>query len=48
MAQWHILIEPEAGINVENEADITVLLDGVNPLTQPETVQHSRGYVRMV
>ena len=47
MAQWHIMVEPKAGINVENEADITVLLDGVNPLTQPETVQHSRGYANI-
>ncbi len=47
MAEWHILIEPEVGINVETEVDITVLLNGVNPLTQPETVQHSRGYANI-
>lgn len=35
MAEWHILIEPEAGVEIEAEADITVFVDGINPLTQP-------------
>ena len=47
MAAWHILIEPEAGINVESESNVTVLLNGIDPLTQPETVRHSRGYANI-
>ena len=44
MAEWHILIEPEAGIEIESESDITVFVDGVDPLTQPELVRFGRGY----
>lgn len=44
MAEWHILIEPEAGVTVASEKNITVLVDGVNPLTLPTPVQHSSGY----
>lgn len=29
MAAWHILIEPQAGTDIESESDITVLVDGV-------------------
>lgn len=29
MAEWHILIEPQAGTDIESESDITVLVDGV-------------------
>ncbi len=47
MAEWHVLIEPEAGADVESEKDITVLLDGVNPLTQPATVRESKGYANI-
>lgn len=47
MAEWHILIEPEAGTEIENESDITVYVDGVNPLTRPELVQHGRGFANI-
>ena len=47
MARWHILIEPEAGIEIEKESDITVLVDGINPLTQPELVRFGRGYANI-
>lgn len=47
MAQWHILIEPEAGVEIEKESDITVFLDGVNPLTLPELVHHSRRHANI-
>lgn len=33
MAEWHILIELEAGIEIEKESDITVFVDGIDPLT---------------
>lgn len=46
-AEWHILIEPEAGIEIESEADVTVYVDGINRLTQPEFVQHSRGFANL-
>lgn len=44
MAQWHILIEPEKGIDVKNDSDVIVLLDGVNPLTQPRIVRESGAF----
>ena len=47
MAEWHILIEPEAGVNIEKESDITVFVDGVDPLTQPELVRFCRGYANI-
>ena len=27
MAQWHILIEPKAEVNVADESEITVIID---------------------
>ena len=47
MAEWHILIEPEAGVEIEKESDITVFVDGVDPLTQPELVRFGRGYANI-
>lgn len=47
IAEWHILIEPEAGIEIEKESDITVFVDGVDPHTQPKLVQHGRGYANI-
>lgn len=44
MAQWHLFIEPEAGVRVQNESDVVVLLDGVNPKTQPTTVCAENGF----
>lgn len=38
MAEWHILIEPEESVEVKSEDDVVVLLDGVNPRTQPSIV----------
>ena len=47
MAEWHILIEPEAGVSIEKESDVTVFVDGVDPLTQPELVRFGRGYANI-
>ena len=47
MAEWHILIEPEAGVEIENESDITVFVDGVDPLARSEVVRYSRGYANV-
>ena len=44
MAEWHILIEPEKDINVANDSDVVVYLDGINPKTQPATVRESGAY----
>ena len=44
MAAWHILIEPEADIDVASESDVIVYLDGVNPKTQPTTARESGNY----
>ena len=44
MAGWHILIEPEAGAKIEKESDITVFVDGVDPLTasNPNSFEEER------
>ena len=47
MAEWHILIEPEAGTEIGKESDITVFVDGVDPLTQPELVRFDRRYANI-
>lgn len=47
IAEWHILIEPEAGVKIEKESDITVFVDGVDPHTQPELVRFDRGYANI-
>ena len=44
MAEWHILIELETEVDLE---DINVFVDGVNPLTQPELVRFGRGYANI-
>lgn len=47
MAQWHILLEPESTVKVDSDNDVTVILDGINPHTQPATASHSRGYANI-
>lgn len=46
MAEWHILIETKRmeGLKAEN---VTVYLDGVNPLTKDTVVRHSEGYANI-
>ena len=44
MAEWHILIEPEKDVNVANDSDVVVYLDGINPKTQPATARESGAY----
>ena len=44
MAAWHILIEPEADIDVASESDVIVYLDGVNPKIQSTTARESGNY----
>lgn len=44
MAEWHILIEPEAVIDVAKESDVIVYLDGINLKTQPTVVRESGGF----
>lgn len=39
MAEWHILIEPEEGVDVKSEDDVVVLINGINPKTQPSIVR---------
>ena len=48
MAEWHILIELEAGVKIEKESDITVFVDNVDPLTQPELVRFGHGYANIL
>lgn len=45
MAEWHIIIELEAGIDLTSEEDITVILDGKNITEVLIPVEYSKGYV---
>lgn len=47
MAWWHVLIEPEAGVEVESEEDIVVFLDGKNATYRPTVASHSKGYANI-
>ena len=44
MAQWHILIEPEVGVDVADESAVTVYKDGVDPETQPSVIRQTGSY----
>ena len=44
MAEWHILIEPEADVDIASESDVIVYLNGVNPKTQPAVVREAGSY----
>lgn len=44
MAEWHILIEPEADVDIASESDVIVYLDGVNPRTQPAVVREAGSF----
>ncbi len=46
MATWHILIEPEAGFDADEE-DITVMLDGKNITEKTVLAEHSEGYANI-
>ena len=48
MAEWHILIELEAGVKIEKESDTTVFVNDVDPLTQPELVRFDHGYANIL
>lgn len=41
MAQWHILIEPKIGVEIEKESDIIVFVDGIDPIAQSDLIWHS-------
>lgn len=44
MAEWHIMIEPEAGVDVEGEAAVTVFLDGENVTDPVIPTEYFSGY----
>ena len=44
MAEWHIMIEPEAGVTAESESDIKVFIDGRNVTDKPTRVSHKEGF----
>ena len=44
MAEWHILIEPEADVDIASESDVIVYLDGVNPKKQPSVVREAGSF----
>ena len=43
MAWWHILIEPEAGVQIADEEDVTVFLGGRNATENYTVASHSKG-----
>ncbi len=47
MAEWHILIEPEAGVFAGNADDITVYIDGRDATEKITEVYHEKGYANI-
>ena len=47
MAWWHVLIEPEAGVEIESEEDIVVFLDGRNATEKHTIASHSKGFANI-
>ena len=47
MAWWHILIEPEAGVQIVDEEDVTVFLGGRNATENYTVASHSKGFANI-
>ncbi|MBQ8812930.1 MAG: hypothetical protein IJZ85_00310 [Lachnospiraceae bacterium] len=47
MAEWHLMIEPEAGVDVADESAVTVILDGKNVTDRKEYIEYSCNWVNM-
>ena len=47
MAEWHILIEPEAGVLAEDADDITVFIDGKDATEKITEVYYEKGYANI-
>ena len=47
MAWWHILIEPEAGVQIADEDDVTVFLGGRNATENYAVASHSKGFANI-
>lgn len=47
MAWWHVFIEPEAGVDVRSEENVTIFLDGVNTTEKHTVASHSKGFANI-
>lgn len=47
MALWHLLIEPDAGVNAMDEDAVTILLDGKNVTEKTVLAENSNGFANM-
>lgn len=47
MAEWHILIEPEAGVFAEDADDVTVYIDGRDATEKITDVYYEKGYANI-
>ena len=47
MAEWHILIEPEAGVFAEDEDDVMVYIDGRDATEKITEVYYEKGYANI-
>ncbi len=47
MAQWHLLLEPEAGIEVANEKAVTIYIDGKNVTDPVISTEYTIRYARI-
>jgi len=47
MAEWHILIEPEAGVDVADEENVVVFMDGRNITEKITEVYYEKGYANI-
>ena len=47
MAYWHILIEPETGMDIANDDDVVVFLDGRNATEKLTVIYYEKGYANI-
>lgn len=47
MAEWHILIEPEAGVDVTDKENVVVFMDGRNITEKITEVYYEKGYANI-
>ena len=47
MAEWHIMIELDTSVDIQEESDVVVFLNGKNATYRPTVASHSKGYANI-
>ena len=47
MAEWHIMIELHTSVDIQEESDVVVFLNGKNATYRPTVASHSKGYANI-